>query len=262
MVKRQSCGTYALWYAIFLLQIAQLRYREHAILAWTQPVNREPSEVGAHEPHHRIPNCLRKPADLPVLALVQPELEPGLSVLDPQDPNVDRLRGSALDDDGLLEPQQAAFAHFALHLCNVDFLDPPLGVEQTHREVPIVRKQQHTAGRVVEPSNRDETRGYASSQCRHRLSPLGVMRRTDETAGLMQQDVDGWFIDHSRTVDLDPLPVTVGFGAKLRDDATIDADPTGQNQLFRLAPRGNPGASKDLLQSVWHDRTRTSLTSG
>lgn len=92
----------------------------------------------AHQPHHRIPDGLAEPADLPIFSLFERQLKPGLAIFDAQDPDIDRLGGPTINDDGLLESVQGDVAYFPLHLGDVDLLHRAPRVQKSHRKIAIV----------------------------------------------------------------------------------------------------------------------------
>jgi len=71
-------------HSVLPLQPCELRRREVTPLAGTEALVPDAGERQAREPHHRKSGRLTQPVDLPILSLVQHDLEPGLVTFDTQ----------------------------------------------------------------------------------------------------------------------------------------------------------------------------------
>lgn len=125
-------------------------------------------------------------------------------------------------------------------------------MDQSHGEVSVVRQDQYATRCVVESADGNDACMNAFDERGDRRAPFGIVCGAHDAARLVHQHVDERLRHDALAVHLDALTSTVRFGSKLRDDSPVDTNAPGQNELFRLAPRGNPRASQDLLQSIHH----------
>ncbi len=89
-------------------------------MSGSQPLRGDARERDPREPHHGISGRLTEAVNLPVLALAEDDLEPGLVAFVPEPPNFRGLRRAAIDDDALSPLEQPAVIDLACHLRHVD----------------------------------------------------------------------------------------------------------------------------------------------
>jgi hypothetical protein len=236
-----------------LLKVAQLTQREQPVVTRPQALDSDVGKVRAGETEHWKTNGLSEPANLPILPLFQGQLEPSLAIFDSQHPNVDGLRGLAVNDDGPLEPLDLVFCDLALNFGNVDLLDFALRMEQPHREVAVVRQKQHSARRVVEPTDRNQPPGNGFDERRYGRASLWVVGGTHRSTRLVQQNVNERLSNDAFAIEFDALSPQIRLDPELRYDTTVHSNPSSQDELFGFASRRDTRTSQDLLQSVSHE---------
>lgn len=195
-----------------LLQILQFRERQHAVVTRPQAVNRDIGEVRAREPENRVADGFAEATNLAIFPLFERQLEPRLLALDAKHSYVDWLGRLAVDDNRLFEPFDLVFGHLALNLGDVDLLYLALRVDQTHRKVAIVGKEEHTARREVQAPDRHEPTRHSTHERRHRNAALRIIGRADRSSRLVKQNVDHRLSDEALAIELDALPSRVSLG--------------------------------------------------
>ena len=95
-----------------------------------------------------------------------------------------------------------------------------------------------------------KTRAPARPQeAAHRRAPLGIRHRRHVAARLVEHEVDGALDEQALAAEEDLVDVGVDLAAELADDAAVDLDAAGDDQLLGLAARSDAGLRQETLQS-------------
>jgi hypothetical protein len=144
-----------------------------------------------------VADRLEHPLHLAVAPLVEHELD-----LRRRERAHARRRGDpVLEHDALGEPPQRDGRGRAVHVGDVDLLDPVLRVREPVRERAVVREQQRAGGVDVEAPDRDDAR-LVPDHVDHRSPPLRVARRRHDPLRLVEQDVPQPLHAHALAVHL------------------------------------------------------------
>jgi len=193
--------------------------------------------------------------NLPVLALGERELDPGMVPLLAQDERFGRFRPIAVVE---LHPvsKRIELLHIemALKLHRIDLGHPGYGTEKRVDHVAIIGRQQSTTGVVIETADGHDTLRDPSEHVGDRRPTLGVIEGGHHLTRLVNEIVDRLLRHEPFSVDFDAVLVRIDLGAQLGHDAPIDAYPPRQDELLGSAPRGHPCTSQHLLKS-FHRRS-------
>ncbi len=179
---------------------------------------------------------------------MQIDLEPAATILHAHDPHLGgQGLGTIVEHDAGAPSLDDGFGDFPFELDEIAFGDLAAGVQESRGELAVVGQEQRAAGLEVEASDRVEACLDARDEVGDGGAPLGVAGRGDDRAGLVHDDVDRCLGDRATTVDLDLVFEWVGACAELGDDLAVDPDTPGEQELLRVATRGDAGSGEDFL---------------
>ncbi len=119
-------------------------------------------------------------------------------------------------------------------------------------KVAVVRKENQALGVGVQSSGRHQARPRNPNEIGDFLFRMSIRNRGNVADGLIERDV---VAPCSRRIDCsaihrDPLRIGVGHGSGGSDDFTVDAYPTGRDNLLGVTTRGDSGGGDYFLQAL------------
>ena len=103
-------------------------------------------------------------------------------------------------------------------------------------EVAVVGEQEHPACLEVEATDGEHAKGELLDVVSDRWTSLRIAEGGDDASGFVEADIDRVFGDDPFAVDFDAILLGIGASSQLRDDATVDTDTTGGDELFGGSP--------------------------
>jgi len=201
---------------------------ELSILTGPQALDADACEGLARQAHHPAMNRITHAMDLPVLALGERELNPGMAPLLSQDERFGRFRPIAIVELHPVSKRiELLHVELALKLHRIDLGHPGYGTEKRIDHVAVIARQEGPAGVVVEAANRNDALGDPSEYVGDGRPSLRIIERGHHFAGLVDEVVDRLLRHEPLPVHLDAVLVRIDLGSKLLHDASIDPHPPG-----------------------------------
>ena len=127
------------------------------------------------------------------------------------------------------------------------------GLHQLLRQRAIIRHQQQSLARIIQPSHRIHAPHTLRQQIHHRRPPFGIADRGHISLRLIQQKIDQPLrLPQPLAIHANLIALRIRLPSLLRHHYPIQRHPARRNHLFRLAPRRNPAPRHYLLQSFHH----------
>ena len=209
---------------------------------------RETTDRDTLELMHLVAKLGEHAADLTVLAFVENHFENrALFVLaaETHPLGMDFAFGQA---NALPQPLEQIRARHTGHLYEVFFFDTVAGMREQVRQVAIVREENETFARTIEPPHGEE-----SSIPRHEIDDTGstgrIIVRGHHADGLVEKVDDPPRIRELLTVDSNFLGARIDLGAERGHDLAIHFDAPRCHELFTGTTASETGRSQDFLES-------------
>ncbi len=120
-------------------------------------------------------------------------------------------------------------------------------------EVAIVGEQDEAAVVVIESADGIDALGKTAQEIAKGAAILRIGEMGDDFGRFVDDEIGGLFcgIDEAAG-NFDAVGIGVGLGAELGDDVAVDANLTGDDELFGVAARGDAGVGNDFLEAIEH----------
>lgn len=161
-----------------------------------------------------------------------------------------RLGRAVFEVDPPAQDVQRFLGRNAAHLRPIGLWDMVARVGQTVQKLAVVGQEDQAFRVNVQSPDRAEHRLIAQiHQVRDKLGRMRILQRRHHPARLIQCDI----IPLTRKLDRaaieeDPVGIQVHFRAKLRDDLSINFDPTLEDPRFAGSARADPGGGERFLK--------------
>ena len=226
-----------------LAQRLDLRRRQEPPRARRETPEREAAIGRPVERDDRVADRLDHAPHLAIAALVEDELDGRRRGPDERD--LGGRRRAVVEHDAARERRQAARRGHPADRRVVGLLDAVARVHQPVRERTVVRQHERTGRVRVEPPDREHALRDADEPDDGR-APLRVVRRRDDTGGLVQEHVD-------RSLGLDRPPVHAHdicrrhADAERLDDRAVDRDAPLRDEPSTARREPKPAEARNLL---------------
>jgi hypothetical protein len=195
-----------------------------------------------------------------VRALVDHQLEDETVGRLPQDPELLRHGAVPRDDDAVAHPLQHGLGRTRERQDVVLLVEFVAGVHDPIGDVAVVGEEEEPFGVAIESTDRIDP--FRNLNDVHDGAPVSfVFRRRDVAPRLVQNQVARALRAQQFAIDPDLGVHGVDFRAQRGHDLAVDAHPTGSDQRFRGASRGDAARGEDPLQP-FHGKSRSPTASG
>jgi hypothetical protein len=141
----------------------------------------------------------------------------------------------------------------ALDFYVIDLRKIAPGFEHGGGEVAIVGEKDEAGIGVVERTDGINALGKTAQEIAKGSAALGVGEGGDDFGRFVEEEINVIFFGFDEAAGgFDLVFGGIGFGAEFGDDAAVDANLAGEDELLGVAARGDAGVGDDFLEAVEH----------
>lgn len=141
----------------------------------------------------------------------------------------------------------------ALDLDVIDLRKVAPGFEHGGGEVAIVGEKDEAGVGVVEGTDGIDALGKTAEEIAQGAAAFGVGEGGNDLGRFVEDEIDVIFLGFDEAAGgFDLVFGGIGFGAEFGDDAAVDANLAGEDELLGVAARGDAGVGDDFLEAVEH----------
>jgi len=141
----------------------------------------------------------------------------------------------------------------ALDFYVIDLRELGPGFEHGGREVAIVGEKDEARVGVVEGTDGIDALGKTAQEIAEGSAAFGVGEGGNDLGRFVEEEIDVVFLRLNEAAGgFDLVFGGIGLAAEFCDDAAVDANLAGEDELLGVAARGNAGVGDYLLKAVEH----------
>lgn len=127
------------------------------------------------------------------------------------------------------------------------------GFEHGGGEIAIVGEKDEAGVGVIEGTDGINAFGKTAQEIAKRAAALGIGEGGNDFGRFVEEEIDVIFFRFDEAAGgFDLVFGGIGFGAEFGDDAAVDANLAGEDELFGVAARGDAGVGDYFLEAVEH----------
>lgn len=127
------------------------------------------------------------------------------------------------------------------------------GFEHGGGEIAIVGEKDEAGVSVIEGANGIYAFGKTAQEIAKRAAALRIGEGGNDFGRFVEEEIDVIFFGFDEAAGgFDLVLEGIGLGAEFGDDAAVDANLAGEDELFGVAARGDAGVGDYFLEAVEH----------